>query len=78
MMMPPRAVFEVYVDDDRYSVPTLHLLVADEAMAWRIADEMLRENTHHRGAELWCEGRRVARLGSPTQDGMARSETEAH
>jgi hypothetical protein len=71
MKMPPRAVFEIYLDDDRYSVPTLHLLVAatDEAAAWRVAEEMMRENAHHRGAELWRDDQRVAVLGSCAADG---------
>jgi hypothetical protein len=62
--MPPET-FEIYVDDDRYAVPTLHLVVAyDESMATTIAERLVAESPHHLGAELCLEGRRVAGLGS--------------
>lgn len=57
--------FEIYVDDDRYSVPTLHLITASTlAHARDAAERILRESAHHLGAELRLEGERLAGLGS--------------
>lgn len=60
---PP--TFEIYVDDDRYAVPTLHLIAAeDEARAREIADRLLNENAHHLGAEVCFEDQVLFRSGS--------------
>lgn len=57
--------FEIYVDDERYSVPTLHLITAaTEAHAREVAERLLRESAHHLGAELRLAGERLAGLGS--------------
>jgi hypothetical protein len=57
--------FEVFVHDDRYSVPTLHLIsAADEVGARETADELLRASPHHLGVELWCDGDQIAVLGA--------------
>lgn len=56
--------FELFVHDDRYSVPTLHLVsVAAEAMARGAAEALLRSSPHHLGVELWCEGEQIDALG---------------
>ncbi len=79
-MPPMRPIFEIYVDDDRYAVPTLHLIPADdEADALQVVERLLNENRHYRGAELCFEGRLLAAQGSfmerarrrqpPTRDG---------
>jgi hypothetical protein len=58
-------IFEIYVDDDRYAVPTLHLMPADDvANAREIVSRLLSENIHHRGAELCFEGRLIVGIGS--------------
>jgi hypothetical protein len=60
--------FEIYVDDDRYSVPTLHLMPAtDEATAVRKAHAEY-EDKHHAGVELWRRGERMLALGSSSAD----------
>lgn len=61
-----RPTFEIYFDDDRYGVPTLHLLTTedDDDAARATAERMLGENAHYRGAELWRDGRRLLGLGS--------------
>ena len=60
-----RGEFEIYVDDARYSVPTLHLLAGtDEAHARRTAEAYLADSDHHRGVELWQAGRRILTLGA--------------
>ena len=57
--------FEIYVDDDRYAVPTLHLVTAvDDGHALDIAARLMRECPHHRGAELCRGGERLAGLGT--------------
>jgi len=57
--------FEVFIDDDRYSVPTLVLINAeDDARACSKAESLLRESPHHRGVELRLEGARVFGAGS--------------
>lgn len=57
--------FEIFVHDDRYSVPTLHLLaVSDEAAARVAAEALLQVSAHHQGVELCQGGRRIAALGT--------------
>jgi len=57
--------FEVFVDDDRYTVPTLHLVsAADERRARELAESLMRESAHHRGVELRWEGARLYGAGS--------------
>ena len=59
------ADYEVFVDDDRYKVPSLYLITAgSEARARAIADELWRTSLHHRGVELRRAGERVIGLGS--------------
>ena len=57
--------FEIFIDDDRYAVPTLYLVTApDEARALTLAERMVAESPHHLGAELCLDGRRLAGIGS--------------
>lgn len=59
------ADYEVYVDDDRYQVPSLYLISAlNEARAHAIANELLSSSAHHRGVELRRAGERVLGLGT--------------
>lgn len=71
---PEGDIFEIYFDDDRYGVPTLHLISADRdlSLALVTVKQMLEDNAHYRGAELWRAGQRLAGLGS-----MAAPEDEA-
>jgi hypothetical protein len=63
--VPNEQTFELYVDDDRYAVPTLHLIFAwSRVAALEIADGLLRESEHHLGAELRQGGEKLAGLGS--------------
>ena len=49
--------FEIFIDDDRYAVPTLYLVTApDEARALTLAERMVAESPHHLGAELCRPG----------------------
>jgi hypothetical protein len=64
------AAFELYVDDDRYSVPTLHLITAPDAeTALAAAEARLADSIHYRGVELWQSGRRLLALGAPRRHG---------
>jgi len=59
------ADFEVYVDDDRYSVPTLYLIAAHSEQAARAkAQDVLDVSDHHQGVELLQDGERLFALGS--------------
>ena len=76
--MRGRPTFEVYFDDDRYAVPTLHLLTTDDDddAARATAERMLDENAHYRGAELWRDGRRLLGLGSLAFNGAGAPEED--
>ena len=59
------ADYEVYVDDDRYQVPSLYLISAlTDARAHAIASELLSSSAHHRGVELRHAGERLLGLGT--------------
>jgi hypothetical protein len=59
------ADYEVYVDDDRYQVPSLYLITASsEARARAIVEELWRGSDHHQGVELRRDGERLWGLGS--------------
>ena len=69
--------FEVYIDDDRYSVPTLYLITAtSEARARRMADELLIASNHHQGVELWVGGESVYAAGSLAAPAAVAEELE--
>ena len=72
----PQHTFEVYIDDSRYSVPTLHLIAADEAGAIEAVRRMLDDSPYHLGAELCLDGVRLIGLGSYA-DGRAALEDRA-
>jgi hypothetical protein len=57
--------YELYLDDDRYAVPTLHLIPAkDDHAALVVARRVLAENAHHLGIEICLDGQRVTGLGT--------------
>ena len=56
--------YEIFVHDERYSVPTLQLVtLADEAEARLVADALLRNSPRHLGVELWRSGEQLMALG---------------
>ena len=66
------ADFEVYIDDNRYSVPSLYLITAQtDARARVIAKELLASGDHHQGVELRRDGERIFGLGSYGQSRQA-------
>lgn len=61
---PAVLAYELYVHDERYSVPTFHLLSSlfeDEARSMALA--CLAESPHHRRVELWCGKSLIAAWG---------------
>ena len=60
----PQHTFELYVDDSRYTVPTLYLIAADEAGAVEAARRMVIDSPYHLGAELCLDGRRLIGFGT--------------
>jgi hypothetical protein len=70
------ADFEVFIDDDRYSVPSLYLISAhNEARARAMADELLHASDHHHGVELRKDGESLYVLGSFAVLGAPRGES---
>jgi hypothetical protein len=66
--------FEIFIEDDRYSVPTLKLVsAADEMEALRLAESLLAASEHHLGVELCRDGRRLTGLGSYARESHERS-----
>lgn len=70
--------FEVYIHDDRYSVPTLHLPAAGEKTAvveWTLG--YLAASHHHVWAEIWHDNVCVGRLGIVRQADLTRGKPVA-
>ena len=71
------ADFEVYIDDDRYSVPSLYLITAPtDAKARLAAEELLHGSDHHQGVELRRDGERIYGLGSFGPKAAAEAERQ--
>ena len=55
-------LFTLYVDDDRYSVPTLFTAdLRDDASAMTFASELLNSSPHYLAVEVWDGDRRVGK-----------------
>jgi hypothetical protein len=68
--------FQVYLDDERYAVPTLHLVsAASLARAIELAEALWREGPHHRGVELRSGDTVLYAAGSMSPDVVA-AETQ--
>ena len=74
MSVQLRPIFEIYLEDSRYAVPTLYLVPAEDVLAARgVAERMLDESIHHLGAELCYGGELLAAFGaSETRPRRAR------
>ncbi len=58
-------VFQLYIHDNRYSVPTLSLVTAtDPEDARALALSLMAEREHHLGVEVFEAGARLFGLGS--------------
>jgi len=57
--------YELFVHDDRYTVPTLHLVpCAGEAAARAAAEALLGASPHHLGVEVCCADEQILSLGA--------------
>ena len=57
--------FNIFVEDDRYAVPTLRFFVEAEGLPPdELAARVLAENEHHIGVEVRQGDRRVVALGA--------------
>ena len=69
--------YEIFIDDARYSVPTLQLVAArDTFEALEMAQALMRDGAHHLGVELCHGGLRLAGLGTYA-DGARRQSLAA-
>ena len=67
--------FEVYIDDDRYEVPSLYFINSrNDAGARAAAQRLLDESPHHQGVELRRDGVRLFAVGSLARGGSARPD----
>lgn len=58
--------YSLYVEDDRYSVPTLEFVTAsDVTAALRVASAKLADSPHHRGVEVREDDRFLIELKAP-------------
>jgi hypothetical protein len=62
---PALRTFTVYIEDDRYSVPTLNVIsLRDDVRAREWAEGAMQENPHYRGVEVCEDGERLFGVGS--------------
>ena len=65
--------YALYVEDDRYTVPTLlFVTTTDEAAAERLARKKLRDSPHHLSVEVREADRLLFKLTPPSADGDRR------
>jgi hypothetical protein len=70
--------FELFVHDDRYSVPTLHLVFcAGETAARAAAEALLGASPHHLGVEVCCADEHIASLGACAERRRTGAEPDA-
>jgi hypothetical protein len=70
--------FELFVYDDRYSVPTLHLVsCGDETGARNAAEALLQASRHHLGVEVCCGDLQILSLGACTERRRTQSRPDA-
>ena len=56
-------IYTLYIEDDRYSVPTLLTAeLSDDRRALSYVANMLENSDHYRGGEIWDGDRRVGRV----------------
>jgi len=70
--------FQIYIDDSRYTVPTLHVAtLMSEDRALEVAEHLLGESEHHLGVEVAEDGERLFGLGSLEHDIAVRGGQQA-
>ena len=62
-------VYTIYIEDDRYSVPTIDILLADDdTHAQVLAAGRLISSPHYTGVEVWQDDRIVCALPEPNPE----------
>ena len=57
--------FHFHLEDERFEAPQeLVVEASGEARARQIAERMLAQSIHHKGVDVWEDGRRLFGLGS--------------
>ena len=57
--------FLLYIEDNRYSIPTLRIVTALHAGRVReLAEELMKDNEHHLGVEVFEDDKRLFGLGA--------------
>ena len=70
--------FAFYIDDDRYSVPTLKLeILAGKHEAKERAQVLLDNSPHHVGVEVRADGTRLSAVGTLVDDARAQTTCRA-
>jgi hypothetical protein len=60
------AIYTLYIDDDRYRVPTLLCVeIADDARALAYIAALFTQSEHYRAIEIWEGDRKVAHHPRP-------------
>jgi hypothetical protein len=63
-------LYTIYIEDDRYSVPTIDILTAaDDEQACVQASQRLATSPHYRSIAVWEENRFVRELPEPSASG---------
>jgi hypothetical protein len=59
-------VYTIYIEDDRYSVPTIDILLADDDQHAKVlAEGRLISSPHYTAVEVWQDERVVCALPEP-------------
>lgn len=62
----PLRDFQFYIADDRYAVPSLRIVEAESVgRAKQLAQVVFAESLHHRGVDVYADGKFVCSVGKP-------------
>lgn len=62
-------IYTLYIDDDRYQVPTLMTVELDDDLgALAYIAQLFSKSRHYQAIEIWEEDRQVAHKTRPAQD----------
>jgi hypothetical protein len=65
-------IYTLYIDDDRYSVPTIDILTAaSDEDARRMAQDRLAASTHYHAIAIWQDERLVCELAGPEGEALS-------
>ena len=62
-------IYTLYIEDDRYSVPTLLTAeLADDGRVVKYVTDLLASSVHYLAADIWDGDRLLQRLPRPVED----------